>query len=130
MRKFLFAVVALVASFAVNAQILEPVKWSTSVEKLSDTEFDLVSKATIDKGWHLYSQTVPEDGPIATSFIYDDSEGNFTIEGNTIEEEGHTVKDPVFDMEIKYFENEAIFKQHVKVKEGVTVINGFVEFVN
>ncbi|MCR8669027.1 protein-disulfide reductase DsbD family protein [Aestuariibaculum sp. M13] len=129
MKKFLLACAALVLSTAAFAQILEPVKWSTSVEKVSDTEFDLVSKATIEKGWHLYSQNVPADGPIATSFIYDDSEGNFTIVGNTTEEEGHTIQDPVFEMEIKYFENKATFKQRIQVKEGAATVNGFVEFM-
>ncbi|MCH4553043.1 protein-disulfide reductase DsbD family protein [Aestuariibaculum lutulentum] len=129
MKKFLLACAALVLSTAAFAQILEPVKWSTSVEKVSDTEFNLVSKATIEKGWHLYSQNVPADGPIATSFIYDDSEGNFTIVGNTTEEEGHTIQDPVFEMEIKYFENKATFKQRIQVKEGAATVNGFVEFM-
>ncbi len=112
-----------------NSQISDPVKWTTSVERLSDTEYILVSKATIKSGWHLYSQNVPEDGPIPTTFTYDDSEGNFKISGNTSEEEGHTVDDPVFEMKIKFFENTAIFKQNVKVEEGVAVINGFVEFM-
>lgn len=129
MKKFLLAFAAIVLSTAAFAQILEPVKWSTSVEKVSDTEFDLVSKATIEKGWHLYSQNVPADGPIPTSFIYDDSEGNFTIVGNTTEEKGHTIQDPVFEMEIKYFEKTATFKQRIQVKEGATTVNGFVEFM-
>jgi len=117
-------------SFAIgNSQISDPVKWKTSVEKLSDTEYMLVSKATIETGWHLYSQNVPEDGPIPTTFTYDDSEGDFKISGNTSEEEGHTVDDPVFEMKIKFFEITATFKQKVKVEKGVTVINGFVEFM-
>ena len=47
-------------SFA-KAQILDPVKYSTSVEKISDSDFNLVIKASIEEGWHLYSQNVPED---------------------------------------------------------------------
>jgi thiol:disulfide interchange protein len=112
-----------------NTQILDPVKWTTSVEKVSDTEYVLVSKASIEKGWHLYSQNVPEDGPIPTTFIYDDSEGGFKISGNTAEDEGHTVDDPVFEMKIKFFEKTATFKQKVEVKERVSTINGFVEFM-
>ncbi|MBD0833456.1 protein-disulfide reductase DsbD family protein [Aestuariibaculum sediminum] len=127
MKKFLLACAALVLSTAAFAQILEPVKWSTSVEQVSETEFDLVTTATIDKGWHLYSQDVPADGPLPTSFIYDDSEGNFTIVGNTTEDEGHTVQDPVFEMEIKYFENKATFKQRIEVKGDVDSVIAYVE---
>ncbi len=129
MRKFLFALTVSVLSFSGHAQILNPVKWSTSVEKLSDREYELVSKATIEPGWHLYSQTVPEDGPIATTFTYDDSEGDFKIIGNTTEEEGHTIDDPVFEMKIKYFEKSATFKQKVKVEEGIGSVSAFVEFM-
>ncbi|MFH4965506.1 cytochrome c biogenesis protein CcdA [Gaetbulibacter sp. M235] len=129
MRKLLIALAVLVLSTTGYTQILEPVKWITSVEKVSSTEYNLITKATIESGWHLYSQTVPEGGPIATSFIYDDSEGNITIVGNTSEEEGHTINDPVFKMEIKYFEKDATFKQRIKVEEGVSTVMAFVEFM-
>ncbi|MDO6817999.1 protein-disulfide reductase DsbD [Zobellia sp. 1_MG-2023] len=128
MKKLIFIIVLLAFSIG-NSQVLDPVTWTTSVEKLSDTEYVLVSKASIEKGWHLYSQTVPEDGPIPTTFIYDDSEGTFKIAGNTSEEAGHTVDDPVFKMKIKFFENTATFKQKVKVENGLTAIKGFVEFM-
>ena len=127
--KNVFLFFALISAFFGQAQVLEPVKWTTSIEKISDTEYQLISKATIDSGWHLYSQIVPEDGPIPTTFTYDDSEGQFKITGNTTEEEGHTIDDPVFGMEIKFFENSAVFKQKVTVTEGVSTINAFVEFM-
>ena len=112
-----------------NAQIFEPVKWATSVEKISDSEYYLISTATIDKGWHLYSQDVPEDGPIPTTFIYDDQNGKINVIGNTTEEEGHTVDDPVFNMKIKFFENKATFKQKIEIVEGIATVVGTVEFM-
>lgn len=112
-----------------QAQILEPVKWSTSVEKVSDTEYKLISKATIEKGWHLYSQNVPEEGPIPTSFVYDESEGAFKFIDNTSEENGQTIDDPVFQMKIKFFEKSATFIQKVEVLGDASTVNGFVEFM-
>ncbi|MCB4809050.1 thioredoxin family protein [Tamlana sp. 62-3] len=129
MKKILLAFTALIFSSTLFSQVLEPVKWSTSVEKLSDKEYILVSKATIESGWHLYSQNVPENGPIPTSFIYDDGEEAIQIIGNTSEEEGHTIDDPVFEMKIKFFENTVTFKQKIEVKESVETIEGFVEFM-
>lgn len=128
MKKIVVFFILLIASLG-QAQILEPVKWTTSVEKLSDTEYLLISKATIDKGWHLYSQNVPDDGPIPTLFTYENSNDNFMLIGSTQEEEGHTVNDPVFEMEIKYFEESATFKQKVKLKEEIKSITGVVEFM-
>ena len=55
-------------SITAHAQILKPVEWSYSVNKVSDCEADLVFQAKIDAGWHLYSQIIPEGGPIPTSF--------------------------------------------------------------
>ncbi|RXJ50471.1 protein-disulfide reductase DsbD family protein [Gelidibacter gilvus] len=113
----------------VSAQVLEPVKWSTSVEKISDTEFDLISRATIDRGWHLYSQDVPEDGPIPTTFTYDTG-ANAELMGNTLEEEGRTVHDPVFNMRIKFFDDAAEFRQRITLlNKELSIVKGEVEFM-
>jgi len=128
MKKIILLLTLLVVSYG-QAQIVEPVKWETSVLKISDTAFDLIATATIDSGWHLYSQIVPEDGPRPTVFSFE-SNGFFLKKGNTIEEEGHTVDDPVFEMRIKYFENKAIFKQRIKLKKKKDfTVNGTVEFM-
>jgi len=120
---------ALIAVSIVQAQILEPVKWSTSVEKLSDTEYQLIATATIQSHWHLYSQTVPEGGPIATSFSFTGN-GNYLKKGNTSEEKGHTIDDPIFGMKIKFFENKALFKQRIKLKTtDAFKVNATVEFM-
>ncbi|GAA4234619.1 thioredoxin family protein [Postechiella marina] len=128
MRKLIFLFALMAFSFGYS-QILDPVKWTTSVEKISDTEFKLIAKATVEAGWHLYSQNVPEDGPIPTTFTFDDANGAFKIIGNTTEEEGHTVDDPVFDMKIKFFENKATFEQKIKVIGDKNTLEAFVEFM-
>ncbi|WP_298237040.1 thioredoxin family protein [uncultured Algibacter sp.] len=128
MKKLVLLVSLLVFTIS-HSQILEPVKWKTSVEKLSDTEYKLIAKASIESGWHLYSQNVPEDGPIPTTFTFDDSSGAFKIIGNTSEEEGHTVNDPVFEMEITFFEKSVAFEQKIEITGDVTSIKGIVEFM-
>ncbi|WP_345189514.1 protein-disulfide reductase DsbD family protein [Algibacter agarivorans] len=127
--KNLILFIALCIGFNAFSQIFEPVKWETSVEKVSDSEYKLVTKASIDAGWHLYSQNVPEDGPIPTTFTFDNADGGIEMLGSTIEDEGHTVDDPVFEMEITYFENHATFKQKIKLLESKSTVNGTVEFM-
>ncbi len=127
--KKVFLFFALLAVFVGQAQILEPVKWSTSVNKISATEYELVATATIDAGWHLYSQNVPEDGPIPTSFAFEGN-ANYLKKGNTAEGEGHTIQDPIFEMEITYFEKKADFKQRIRVKGKTPFeVKGTVEFM-
>jgi len=129
MKKIVLLIYLLVLSTTGFSQIHNPVKWSTSVEEVSDSEYDLVITSTIEENWHLYSQNVPKDGPIPTSFTFETAEG-FELVGTTSEEEGHTVDDPVFNMKIKYFENKAVFKQRIKViSEAAINVVGEVEFM-
>ncbi len=123
----LFLITTLTTS-VLQAQIVDPIKWSTSVKKISDTDYELIATATIDSGWHLYSQNVPEDGPIPTTFTFK-SDTNYVKKGNTKEGEGHTINDPVFDMKIKFFENKATFKQRIKILKATKKITGEVEFM-
>ena len=117
-------------ALAVNAQIYNPVKWETSVEKISASEFDLVIKASIDEGWHLYSQNVPDGGPIPTTFIFKKKDNEYQLVEKTSEGAGHESYDSVFEMDIKYFENEAIFKQRIKLlTKNKISINGTLEFM-
>lgn len=119
----------LVAFTTVQSQVLEPAKWSTSTEKISDTEYDLVVHAIIDDTWHLYSQNVPEDGPIPTTFTFESSKG-FELVGKVSEEEGKTVYDAVFNMQIKFFEKKAEFRQRIKVlNKELSIVKGEVEFM-
>ena len=102
MKKIILFLALIVVNIG-NAQILKPIKWTTSVTKISDTEYNLVATATIDSGWHLYSQDVPEGGPIPTTFSYDNANNTFKTLDNTIEKDGHIIDDPVFQMKIKLF---------------------------
>lgn len=129
MKKNCILFIALLIFTLGYSQILEPVKWKTSIEKISENEYNLIAKATIEDGWHLYAQDVPEDGPIPTTFSYDDANGALKFIGNTKEEEGHVVDDPVFQMKIKFFEKEAVFKQRVELVDVVKSVNGIVEFM-
>jgi thiol:disulfide interchange protein len=104
----------LLFSIFVKAQIYNPIKWKTSIEKISDTEYELQAKAIIESGWHLYSQEVADGGPIPTRFNFIKS-ADFQLIDAVKEEKGKTVNDPVFKMQIKFFEKETTFKQRVKI---------------
>lgn len=108
-------------------QIFEPVKWSYSTEKSSSGELELVFTAKIDKGWHLYSQDLPEGGPIATSFTFKENP-NYSLIGKVTEPKAIEEEDKNFMMTLKYFANEVKFRQKVKVT-GKTTIEGELEFM-
>ncbi|WP_179317508.1 protein-disulfide reductase DsbD family protein [Winogradskyella undariae] len=127
-KKLLFFCL-LAFSFNLFSQVFDPVKWETKTEKISDTEYNLIAIATIDSGWHLYSQNVPENGPIPTGFSFTRTK-NFELVGDTSEDEGVTVDDPVFEMRIKFFGDKAVFKQRIKVLNNeLSLVEGEVEFM-
>lgn len=105
----------IILPFLIQAQIFQPVKWSASVENKTDQSAIIVLKATIDQSWHLYSQFIKEGGPIPTGFEFLNQKGNYSLIGETSEEKGVEKFDAIFEMNIKYFENEAVFKQQIKL---------------
>ena len=72
MKRTFFALTLLITSFITQAQIVNPTKWEFSSTQ-NGREVDLIFTAKIDQGWHLYDTYLPEGGPIATSFVYEDS---------------------------------------------------------
>ncbi len=119
MKIFFSLLLLLLVSVSSFSQIEDPVKWKVSIEKVSDIEYDLVAIASIEKGWHLYSQDA--EGPIPTAFIFIDNEG-YTLSGNTKEGEGVTKFEEAFKLNVKHFSNKAVFKQRIKLlKESITI---------
>lgn len=128
MKKILL-LLAFILSATSFSQIHKPVKWATSVVAVSGTTYELVMQATIEANWHLYSQNVPDNGPIPTAFTFSKN-ANFELVGKVTQEKGQTVTDPVFNMKITFFENKAVFKQRINVlSKKAFKISGEVEFM-
>src|SRR5690606_26755054 len=100
-----------------QAQVLNPVTWTSETQKISDTEYQLIFKAEIEENWHLYSQDMPEGGALPTEFIYDSigRVGKYSLVGKTLESEYITAYDKVFEMDLNYFDKNASFTQRVEV---------------
>lgn len=117
-------------SFSMFGQMYNPVKWTTSVEKISEKEYILKAKATIQSGWHLYGQYIEEGGPSATAFTFKNPKKNFELINKTTEDKGHEVVDKIFKMKIKYFEDKALFTQKIKfTSDEISNIGADVEFM-
>lgn len=100
---------------------LEPVQWSFEAEKVSDTEYDIIFTAKIDKGWSVYSPHLESDeGPIPTTFEFYNNDlmalGKAKEEGNRKE-----IFDEMFGMNLIKFSGKARFTQRVKINASNTV---------
>jgi len=113
-------------AISATAQILEPVKWAFSTERISETEAELVFTAKMDKGWHLYSQFLDDGGPIPTAFTFEPSSA-YELVGRVKEPKALTEYDEIFSMDVSYFDGEVKFRQRIKVRttEDFTVTGAF-----
>ena len=112
------------------AQVLDPVDWKFSLERVNEKEAVLVFKAVIENKWHLYSQDLPGGGPVPTSFSFDEPVGYKRI-GEVVEVTEAEVKyDASFDLDLKMFSHEAEFRQKIEITGDKPVeITGFIEYM-
>lgn len=128
MKRITLVVLLLTAFTTTKAQILTPVHWTYGFKKLNATEVVVFMKANIDEGWHLYSQTVKEGGPVKTTFTFPPAK-EYSLIGKTIEPTPITRNEKVFNMDVSFFEREVIFQQRIKLKAGQATIKGTIEFM-
>ncbi|MDT8415366.1 MAG: cytochrome c biogenesis protein CcdA [Flavobacteriaceae bacterium] len=114
MKKNLYtAIFFLVFNLLGFSQILDPIDWSAKAQKTAEDTYEIQIKAHLDPHWHLYSQHVAPGGPIPTQFDFTDAVENYKLLGETSEPQGIENYDGVFEMDIKYFETEAVFTQKI-----------------
>ncbi len=114
MRKLTSFIFMLFAFITANAQILDPVKWTSKVEKKSDTEYVLIFDAVIEEHWHMYSQFTPDGGGLPMEIIFN-NKGNYETAGKTEESETRTEFNDVFAVDETFFEEKAQIKQTIKL---------------
>tara|TARA_R110002124_G_scaffold138798_1_gene302792 strand:+ start:9885 stop:11873 length:1989 start_codon:yes stop_codon:yes gene_type:complete len=129
MKKLILLLILAVGllSPAVAQEFLDPVKWDVSVEKQDGDEYHILMKASIDDGWHLYSQKQfgeEFEGPIRTEITFNNTPETFQLIGETQEPEIDPIHDPVFDLDVIFFEKNVMFIQPIKVinEEDLTIM--------
>lgn len=124
---FILYLFSIVTSFG---QILEPVTWAFTSKQVSDTEYDLIFTATIDQDWAVYSQFIGDDGPIPTSFSFEET-SDFELDGGVQESDQNKVTkfDAVFEMELSKFFTEAVFTQRIQLNNSTTTIKGSLSYM-
>ena len=118
----------LVAVIAAKAQMMDPVHFTTQLKELKNGEAEIIFKATIDPGWHVYSTGLGNDGPISASFNKVKMDGAETV--GKLQARGNEIKqfDKLFDMEVRYFEKAVTFVQKIKFTKPKYDIDCYVEY--
>ena len=128
MKKILLSLWALLLTLAVNAQMMNPVHFSSQLKTGKGTEAEIIFHATIDKGWHVYSTDIGDNGPIEASFNVVKMEGAELVGKLTPKGKVITQMDKMFNMELKYFENEATFVQKIRFTKPEYDIDCYLEY--
>jgi len=128
MRKLLTLLVLVLACVSTNAQMMNPVHFTTQLKELKNGEAELIFKATIDAGWHVYSTGLGNDGPISASFNKVKMDGVETV--GKLQARGNEIKqfDKLFEMEVRYFEKAVTFVQKIKFTKPKYDIDCYVEY--
>lgn len=130
MRKIVSFLVCFLFSSWLAAQRSEVVKWTYLAKKIADKTYEIHLTPTVQKPWHIYSQTSPEGGAIPTTISFNKNP-LVSIEGKT-KEVGNIVSkyEEVFDVTVKYFEGKADFIRVVKLKANVkTNVTGVITYM-
>ena len=130
MKKAILPIFFLLGTILSFGQILEPVKWTYESKNISDQNYELIFTATIDQDWAVYSQFIGDDGPIPTTFTFEDNDA-FELIGSVLESDENKVTkyDAVFDMELSKFFNKAVFTQKVRLNTDTAVIKGSLTYM-
>ena len=118
---FVMLAIAAVAAFA-------QVDFSVSYKRVSPTEIDVVFTGKAAPGWHVYGTNIPDGGPTPASFNIDSAKGarlKGALKG------GPGIKssmDPIFEMEVSYYEGTAVFTQRVELTEKNYDLQGYLKF--
>jgi thiol:disulfide interchange protein DsbD len=119
---------ALVMVVAVNAQIVDPVHFTSELKMGEGAEAEMIFHATIDNGWHVYSTELGDDGPIEAKLTVEKMEGAELVGKLTPVGKLIVKMDKLFNMELKYFENEVTFVQKIRFTKPQYDIDCYLEY--
>lgn len=128
-KRFTLGLLLMVIScLSVVAQMQDPVHFKTEWKSISANEAEIIFSATIDPGWHVYSTDLGDGGPTQATINIDKISGA-TLDGKLKPGSNEIKKmDPIFEMEVKFFEKTAKFTQKVKLNGGKYSVSGYLEY--
>ena len=119
-----FTLLIFFCTFLLNAQTEKnPVVWKTSVEKISDTEYNLIFNATILDQWHLYSQYNPEGASLPLEITAADENPAYVLVGKAEESKTYKEYTETWEKDEIFFKDKATLTQRIQLtNKDITTI--------
>ena len=117
MKKFITFFIFLTAFFTKAQTESDPIKIDVSINKISETEYDVIFNAKLYKGWYLYSQYNPEDASLPLEVSIPEGATGYKLIGNPKEEDTFKKYSDVWEVE------EIVFKEKAKITQRIQLTN-------
>jgi hypothetical protein len=130
MKKFAFILFSFFTIAVASAQTLNPVSWTFSSKKISANVYELQMTATIQNGWHLYSQSQPDDA-IAVPTAFSFNKNPLLAFDGKVKEVGklQKYKDEKLGVSANQYSSKVVFVQKIKLKgKAKTNVTGKLEY--
>ncbi|QXP73425.1 cytochrome c biogenesis protein CcdA [Tenacibaculum sp. HL-MS23] len=95
-----------------------PIVVTPTVEKISDTEYDLIFDIEIAEDWHLYSQYNPEDASLPMSISPAEGQTGYTLNGKAKEGDTETEFSEIWGKDEIFFVDEGRLVQRITVSDA------------
>ena len=116
MRQLIVFIILVFSSLPLSSQDDDnPVTWSQELNKISDTEYELIIKGDIFEGWHVYSQFTADGGSLPSEFTFKKAGVDYELVGQTQESATETAYSDIFEVEETFFKKLAVFTQRVRL---------------
>lgn len=128
MKKLMTLALLMLVTLMANAQMLDPVKFSSTLKTNNTAEAEIIFSGKIEKGWHVYSTGLGADGPISATFNVNKLDGVELV--GKLQPRGHEIKsyDKLFGMTLRFFEGSVEFVQKVKFTKPTYKIDAYLEY--
>ena len=128
MKKLMTLALLMLVTLLANAQMLDPVKFSSTLKTNNTAEAEIIFSGKIEKGWHVYSTGLGADGPISATFNVNKLDGVELV--GKLQPRGHEIKsyDKLFGMTLRFFEGSVEFVQKVKFTKPTYKIDAYLEY--
>lgn len=130
MKRIVLTFLVAFMSMMAFSQMKSPVSWNYEAKKKTANTYEVILTATVEKGWHIYSQNTGKGGPVPTTISF--KANPLVTKTGTIKEQGKLEKnfDKLFNTNVLYYADKVVFVQTVKVKGNIkTSVSGTVEYM-
>ena len=125
MRRYILSALFTILAFATaSAQVSSKVDY----KRVSPTEIDVIYTLTPQPGWHIYSTNIPAGGPTSATFEVDSKSGAELVGGLKAGPGAKTVNDPIFEMQVSWFEHPCTFTQRLKLTAKDYNLKGYLRY--